>query len=190
MNQRRERFASEAQALRRLADELPGRGVLTLLGAPLLAVVATFWLQPKAIGSEPTTLGAPALQTEYAASNPGLRAAAASPGPIDPAGSPPPHEQSEPFLSIAHAIDAGEWGQARALLTALPEANESADREGRAREGTKLAALGQGYQIVLDCLEHPNNDTTARALHFYLEGAPEALRPRLRAACLQPSGNN
>ena len=43
----------QGHLLRRFADAAPGRGALPVLGAPLLAVIATFFMQPRASGFEP-----------------------------------------------------------------------------------------------------------------------------------------
>jgi hypothetical protein len=151
-------FASESRALKRLADALPGRGALTLLGAPMLAVVATFCLQPKAVGSEPADSFAPA-------------GVASTVRPLDnPTESPPAYESTEPFQSVLMSIEAHEFERARELLAAVSETNDP--------------GLRKALEVIVDCLQSPSNDTTAHAFRYYLEQAPVQVRPRLRAACL------
>ena len=142
----------------------PTRAAVTLLGAPLLAVVATFWLQPKASGLEASARVEVAHATQ--ASVP--RTSLASTETV-------PRQEREPFDRIAQAIDAHELNHARELLalTKPSQASSALDRQ-----------LWQAYALMVDCLQAPSNDLTADAYRFYLEQAPASARPRLRQACL------
>lgn len=139
---------SKAHFLRRFADAAP-----PLLGAPLLAVIATFFMQPRASGFE------------HGASHP----------------TPPQHQSAADTNEADHstlsyaasevlrAIEARDPGRARALLPLLPD---------DAREHR------EAFGVMLECVEAPSNDVTARAYRYYLEQAPKELRQPLYAACL------
>lgn len=153
------RVSVDRAKLRSFADAAPGRGALPLLGAPLLAVVVTFVLQPKASGSyydapvaaEPALAmpAEPTLALNAAAENAAFQ------------------RESE---AISNALQARQFELAHTLL-AKPTPRG-------AREHWRA------YRMMLDCLEHPSNGATAGAYGFYLEGAPADIRPALFNACL------
>lgn len=124
-----------------LAAERGATGALPLLGAPLLAVIATFVLQPhpeSAVGSET----APPTDIAFQA----------------------------PWDAVEQALDARRFDLARSLLGSSPDA--------------ETQSHWQAYAMMLDCLERPSNEATTAARRFYLEGAPEDVRPSLYRTCL------
>ena len=142
-----------------LAAERGATGALPLLGAPLLAVVATFVLQPKASGYDSAdAIGseAPAL----AMSEPDVSVAVSSSDLAFRAR----------WAPVQEALDARRFEVARSLLA------EPARAESRAH--------WQAYSMMLECLERPSNDARAAARRFYLDGAPADTRADLLRACL------
>ena len=97
---------AESRALRTFADAASGRSALPLLGAPLLAVVATFVFQPKASGSYQDAAFAPEPAPEAVAFADGVR--------------------TEPWVAVEQALDARRFDVARSLLARSPERATSA----------------------------------------------------------------
>ncbi len=167
MTERRLLFAAESRALRQLADAAPGGGALTLLGGPLLALVATFCVQPNA--SESASVSSPtSSRTSFAheaESNIDVGdQPLASEAELD--------EEVEPFKSIHAALQARDFDRARQLLASAPALRDD-------------PLVERSYELMLECLRAPSNDLMARAYHFYLEEAPPALRTHLSEACLR-----
>jgi hypothetical protein len=151
------RVSPDRAAFQSFADAAPGRGALPLLGAPLLAVVVTFVLQPKASGSyHDAPLASEPVFAIPAEPALGLSATDTS-------------FQGE-SKAISSALDAGQFERARTLLAKPAPAG--------AREHWRA------YRLMLECLEQPSNGATAGAYRFYLEDAPADLRPDLFRACL------
>lgn len=150
------RVSVDRAALQSFADAAPGRGALPLLGAPLLAVVVTFVLQPKASGS---------YHDAPLASEPGLTVAE-EPANVASVNASFQRESE----AITQAMEAREFALAHTLLAKPTPAG--------AREHWRA------YRMMLDCLEHPSNGATAGAYRFYLEDAPADVRPDLLRACL------
>jgi len=97
---------AESRALQTFADAASGRSALPLLGAPLLAVVATFVFQPKASGShqDAAFVSEPASETATLADD----------------------ARSEPWTAVEQALDIGRFDVARSLLAHSPERASSA----------------------------------------------------------------
>jgi len=91
----REGLRKEWTALHTFADAAWARGTLPLIGAPLLAVVATFVLQPKASGSY--------QDPSFVSEAPAADSAA-----------------GESWVAVQQALDARHFGLARALLAEPP----------------------------------------------------------------------
>lgn len=136
------------------AAERGATGALPLLGAPLLAVIATFVLQPKTSGSYPE--GA-YYDDGTGAESPALVAG----GDI---------EAPSEWAHVQQALEARHFDVARSLLGDSPHA------EARSH--------WQAYTMMVDCLERPSDEATTAAQRFYLEGAPADVRPELFRACL------
>jgi len=153
------RVSGDRAALQSFADAAPGRGALPLLGAPLLAVVVTFVLQPKASGSYHD---AP-LASEARLTIPEEPALGANVASVDASF----QRESE---AISQALEAREFALAHTLLAKPAPAG--------AREHWRA------YRMMLECLEQPSNSATAGAYRFYLEDAPADVRPDLLRACL------
>lgn len=147
-----------------LAAERGATGALPLLGAPLLAVVATFVLQPKASGSHPDVAVGSETSMLALNSEPEL--------PSNPSANVEPNEVAAPapWEAVQQALDARRFDVARSLLGDSPLA------EARSH--------WQAYAMMLDCLERPSNEATSAARRFYLEGAPADVRPNLFRTCL------
>lgn len=137
------------------AAERGATGALPLLGAPLLAVIATFVLQPKS--SDLYQNGGLAFEAE-AATAPELDAA------------PQSDDEAGPWAAVQQALDAKRFDVARSLLADSPE--------------RAAGEHWQAYAMMLDCLERPSNEATNVARRFYLEGAPADVRPDLFRTCL------
>lgn len=150
-------FNSEAQMLRRFADAAPGHGAFPLLGAPLLAVIAIFLVQPRASGFEPDAPSASGPQVQAAANT-------------SPAEAPEAYPVSYATGEVLQAIEARDALRARTLLAQL-----SAD---------DLREDGKALRLMLECVETPSNQVMANAYRYYLERAPESLRQPLYAVCL------
>jgi hypothetical protein len=145
------------------AAERGATGALPLLGAPLLAVVATFVLQPKASGYDPDgPVGAEAPMLAVP-SEPGLalQLAAVRPSDISSGG---------PWADVRAALDAKRFDVARSLL------GEPARLEARAH--------WRAYSMMLECLERPSDEARTAARRFYLDGAPADVRADLFKICL------
>ena len=153
------RVSVDRAALQSFADAAPGRGALPLLGAPLLAVVVTFVLQPKASGSYHD---AP-LASEPTLTIPAEPALGANVASVDSTF----QRESE---AISQALGARQFELAHTLLAQPAPAG--------AREHWRA------YRMMLECLEHPSNGATAGAYRFYLEDAPVDVRSDLFRACL------
>lgn len=141
------------------AAERGATGALPLLGAPLLAVIATFVLQPKASGYDPDGPVGAEAPVIAVPSEPTL--AAVSPNDIS---------SGAQWTDVQAALDAGRFDVARSLL------GEPARIEARAH--------WQAYSMMLECLERPSTDARTAARRFYVDGAPADLRADLFKACL------
>jgi len=142
-----------------LAAERGATGALPLLGAPLLAVVATFVLQPKASGYDSEGLAGPEVPV-LAVSEPDL-ASGVSPSDL---------AFGARWAPVQEALATKRFDLARSLLA------EPARAESRGH--------WQAYSMMLECLERPSNDARAAARRFYADGAPAELRADLFRTCL------
>lgn len=142
-----------------LAAERGATGALPLLGAPLLAVVATFVLQPKASGYD----SADAIGAD-------VPVLTISEPDVSVAVNPSDISSGARWADVQEALDAGRFEVARSLLA----------------EPTRVEARAhwRAYSMMLECLERPSNDARAAARRFYLDGAPADIRADLFKACL------
>lgn len=84
--------------------------------------------------------------------------------------------QRAAFTRIDHAVVHGDHQQARALL-------QEHDRTFGLDEAWH--DLREGYQLLLDCIEYPSDETRARGRRFVDEQRGSTLRRRVRRSCAE-----
>lgn len=83
--------------------------------------------------------------------------------------------QRQLFSQVKSALRASDYAAARSLL-------EQHDEDFSAEES--WTDLREGYQLMLDCKQYPNDETRARGQRFVDEQRGSTLRRGVRRACL------
>ena len=79
------------------------------------------------------------------------------------------------FAAVEEAIQGGSFGLARDLL---------AEHERYFGDGEDWRDQRIGFELIIDCLEHPGDETGARAAEFMAQERLSPLRRRVRRTCL------